>query len=211
MAEPPDTTQYRPPAYDAADPERIVRDYPFALLVSPDTHATPTPLIFEFDDDNRSLIGHLAGRNLHALAMRTGDRVLAVFSGPHAYVSPRWYVEKPSVPTWNYVSAHVRGRLEIIDDHDEQLFVLRRSIDLMEAGFPDPWRMEDAPEGYVEALLPLIRAFRIHIESLTGVTKLNQTHPPGDRARIIEGLSNYTEPTIADYMRRLQSSPDRQA
>ena len=113
-------TLYRPDAYAALEPERIVDDYPFATLLSPELHATTTPMLFE-RSDRATLIGHLARRGSHAQAMRTGDRVLAIFAGPHAYISPRWYAEKPEVPTWDYIAAHVRGRLEVIDDDAGQL------------------------------------------------------------------------------------------
>ncbi len=207
MADSPAPPLYRPAAYDAADPAKIVRDHPFALLMSPQMHATFTPIIFEFDDRSDVMVGHMAGRNAHALSLQTGDKALAVFSGPHAYISPRWYVEKPSVPTWNYVAAHVRGTLEVITDDPGQLAILRRSIDLMEAGFDAPWSIDDASEGKVDQLLPLIRSFRIHVDSIEGVTKLSQTHPAGDRARIIAGLKADPYPDLADHMIQQEEAP----
>jgi len=206
MADNPAPPLYRPAAYDAADPSGIVRAHPFALLLSPQMHATFTPIIFEFDNRNDVMVGHMAGRNDHALSLRTGDRALAVFSGPHAYISPRWYIEKPSVPTWNYVSANVRGTLEVVTDEAAQLAILRRSIDLMEAGFEAPWSIDDAPEGKVDQLLPLIRSFRIHVDSIEGVTKLSQTHPAGDRARIISGLKAHPYKDLADHMTDQEAS-----
>ena len=68
-------TLYRPDAYAALEPERIVDDYPFATLLSPELHATTTPMLFE-RSDRATLIGHLARRGSHAQAMRTGDRGL---------------------------------------------------------------------------------------------------------------------------------------
>jgi len=192
-------TLYRPDAYAALEPERIVDDYPFATLLSPELHATTTPMLFE-RSDRATLIGHLARRGSHAQAMRTGDRVLAIFAGPHAYISPRWYAEKPEVPTWDYIAAHVRGRLEVIDDDAGQLEILRRTVDRMEAGAEQPWTIEDAPEGRVAFLLPLIRSFRIHIESIEGATKLSQRHPAGDRERVVAALRKRPEPSLADYI-----------
>jgi transcriptional regulator len=113
---------------------------------------------------------------------------LAVFSGPHAYVSSRWYQDKPQVPTWDYVAAHVRGTIEPLDGDDDALAVLRRIVEIEEAGAADPWTMEKAPAGRITLLLPMIRAFRIHIDRIEGVTKLNQTHPVSDRIRIADAL-----------------------
>ena len=185
----PPPSQYAEGPYGAADPAAIVRQYPFATLISPDLHVTLTPVIFEHDDSEATMIGHMARRNPHAEALADGQAVLAVFNGPHTYISPRWYAEKLTVPTWDYISARMRGILEPIDDDASQLTILRRTIALMESHWTDPWTMEDAPEGKVEELLPMIRSFRIHVKSIDGTTKLNQTHPAGDRQRVIDGLS----------------------
>ncbi len=197
--EPKAPALYRPDAYVALSPERIVDDYPFATLLSPELHATATPILFE-RNDQQALIGHLARRGSHAQSMRTGDRVLAIFAGPHAYISPRWYAEKHEVPTWDYVATHVRGRLEVIDDDEGQLEILRRTIDRMEAGTEHPWTIDDAPEGRVAFLLPLIRSFRIHIDSIEGSTKLSQRHPKSDRERVLAALRLRPEPSLADYI-----------
>lgn len=199
-----------PDMYRAPAPAAIVRRHPFAQLVTSGADgmpfATALPLYFETDESETHLIGHLARRNPHATSMRTGQQVLAVFQGPHAYISPSWYVEKPEVPTWDYLAAQIRGTLEMIDDDARQLAILARTIELQEAGSARPWRMELAPEGRVMVLLPKIRSFRIAIERIDGVTKLNQMHPPGDRRRIAEQLerSGRTDAIeLAQYMRAL--------
>ncbi len=194
MAEPtfPPASQYAAGPYGAADPAAIVRQYPFATLISPDLHVTLTPIIFEYDDTEATMIGHMARRNPHAEALADGQSALAVFNGPHTYISPRWYAEKPTVPTWDYISARVRGIVEPIDDDASQLTILRRTIALMESQWADPWTMVDAPEGKVAELLPMIRSFRIHVKSIDGTTKLNQTHPVSDRRRVIDGLNEMT-------------------
>jgi transcriptional regulator len=191
---------FRAEPYIASDPATVVRDYPFATLILPDMSATTTAIVFETDDSVSTLIGHMAGRNPQAKAMQSGDKALAIFAGPHAYISPRWYVEKPEVPTWNYVAAHVRGTLEVIEDDGGQTEVLRRTIEIAESGFDEPWTIDMAPEGRVAFLLPKIRSFRIHIDSIEGTTKLSQTHPESDRQRIMDGLRQRPYPAIADLM-----------
>jgi len=191
---------FRAESYIAADPAAIVRDYPFATLILPDTSATTTAIVFETANSMKTLIGHMDGRNPQAKTMQTGDKALAIFFGPHAYISPRWYIEKPEVPTWNYVAAHVRGTLEVIEDDAGQIEVLRRTIEIAESGFDEPWTLDMAPEGRVAFLLPKIRSFRIHIDSIEGTTKLSQTHPENDRQRIIDGLKARPLATISDLM-----------
>lgn len=178
-----------PEAYRAEDPAAIVDKYPFAILVTVNEEgiwATSTPVIFE-GPDRRALVGHLARRNPHAGALKTGDCALAVFQGPHAYISPRWYSEKPEVPTWDYVLTQVRGRIETIDNPDDLRAILAATAAQLEHG-KDAWTLESAPAGRVEALLPLIRGFRIEISSIGGATKLSQSHPESDRLRVAEEL-----------------------
>ena len=178
-----------PEAYRAEDPAAIVHQYPFALVVTANEQgiwATSTPVIFE-GPDRRSLVGHLARRNAHASALKTGDCALTVFQGPHAYISPRWYSEKPEVPTWDYVLAQVRGTIVTIDNPDNLRAILVATAAHLEHG-EDAWTLDSAPAERVEALLPLIRGFRIEISSISGATKLSQSHPQSDRLRVAEEL-----------------------
>jgi transcriptional regulator len=182
---------YTPSAYTAADPAAIVRAYPFALLATPaerGTFATSCPIFFERDTDTRTMVGHMAGRNPHALALAAGQPALAVFWGPHAYISSRWYQAMPQVPTWNYLRAQVRGVIEPIDDREGRVAVLRRTAEILERRGEPPWTLEQAPDGRIDALLPHIRSFRIQVEKIEGATKLSQKHPAADRLRVIEGL-----------------------
>jgi transcriptional regulator len=182
---------YSPSAFAAADPVSIVRKYPFAHLITAtgdETYATPTPVFFETDDTVDTLVGHMTRINPQAQTLQTGQRVLAVFPGPHTYISASWYKTLLTVPTWDYVSAQIRGRLEIIDDDAGQIEVLRRVAQVLERDNEHPWTLEQAPPGKVQQLLPRIRSFRITIERIEGVTKLNQTHPPSDRMLIIQQL-----------------------
>jgi transcriptional regulator len=182
---------YAPSAFAAADPVSIVRKYPFAHLITAtadETYATPTPIFFETDDTVATLVGHMTRINPQAQSLQTGQRVLAVFPGPHTYISASWYKTLLTVPTWDYVSAQIRGRLEIIDDDEGQIKVLRRVAEVLERDNEHPWTLEQAPPGKVQQLLPRIRSFRISVERIEGVTKLNQMHPASDRMLIIQQL-----------------------
>jgi transcriptional regulator len=182
---------YAPGAYAAADPVSIVEKYPFAHVITStggETYATPTPVFFETDATRSTLVGHMTRINPHAQALQADQPVLVVFSGPHTYISASWYRTLLTVPTWDYVAAQVRGKLEPIDDDEGQLAVLRRVAQVLERDNEKPWTLEQAPPGKVQSLLPRIRSFRITIERIEGVTKLNQTHPPSDRLLIIQQL-----------------------
>jgi transcriptional regulator len=109
---------------------------------------------------------------------------LAIFHGPHAYVSPSVYEEQPSVPTWNYVVVHARGSSRLMDEGQ-----LRRTLDEMVARFdPTGWRF-DAPEDYARRMLDVIAGFEIAIESLEGKWKLSQNRSSTDQARVAEWLT----------------------
>lgn len=183
---------YVPTHYAARDARALIRQYPFANVITGGgaaLFATSTPLIFETDRDGEDrLVGHIALRNAHAEQLTTLQPALAIFNGPNGYISPRWYVDKPQVPTWNYLAVQVRGELDPILEPEAVLAVLRRTITLMEQGTENPWRLEDAPEGMTERLLPRIRAFRIRINAIQAAAKLSQAHPAADRLRVIRGL-----------------------
>ena len=112
---------YTPPSFAETDRDKLlaaVREYSFATIVSGgdgDLVATHMPLLLETNNDNARLVGHWAKANRQWNAA-DGQRVLAIFSGPHAYISPTWYAAPNTVPTWNYVAVHVYGTLRV--EHD---------------------------------------------------------------------------------------------
>lgn len=189
---------YVPRHYAAANARALVSRYPFGTLVTTTAegpYATQLPFVFETDEqgDDR-LLGHMSRRNPQADTLGRSEHALALFQGPHAYISASWYKEKRQVPTWDYVTAQVRGRLEILDSEADRLFVLARTVGMMERQRHSPWDLEQAPEGMMDALLPLIRAFRLTITQIEGANKLNQSHPPGDRLRIVRHLVMQDDP-----------------
>ncbi|MBL8268998.1 FMN-binding negative transcriptional regulator [Steroidobacter sp.] len=201
---------YSPSAFAAADPIAIVKKYPFAHLITAvdgQTYATPTPIFFETDDTTATLVGHLTRINPHADALQSGQRVLAVFPGPHTYISASWYKTLLTVPTWDYVSAQLRGHIELIDDDEGQIKVLRRVAQVLERDNEHPWTLEQAPPGKVQQLLPRIRSFRITVERIEGVTKLNQTHPASDRLLIIQQLLARQDSDSREIARLMASLP----
>jgi transcriptional regulator len=201
---------YRPRT-DAAV-ARLIGAYPFAVLAlcGPEgPMATQVPLL---PDPARPpeaqpalLLGHLARRNRQADLILDGTPVLAVFTGPSAYVSPRWYRDRLDVPTWNYVSVQARGALRRLDDQAHARRVLEASVDAFEAAFDPPWRLAEAPADYVARLLPGIVAFSIEVASWSVAEKLSQTKTDGDHARVAEGLAASGEEMAAAVARLMRA------
>lgn len=167
-----------------------IERYSFALLVSgsgSELIASHLPLLLDHTHGERgTLLGHMARANEQWRAA-AGQPVLAVFSGPHAYISPTWYAAGQVVPTWNYVAVHASGRLELIEDPTESEQVLRRTIDTYERSQPRPWQLHESPE-WISRLVAQIVAFRIPIDRLEGKWKLNQNHPAERRAKVAAAL-----------------------
>jgi transcriptional regulator len=167
--------------------------FPFALLVTAaggEFAATHLPLWLDAGAGPQgTLYGHVARSNPHWRAFDGATRALAVFSGPHAYVSPRWY-ERPSVPTWNYVAVHAEGAPRRIDDAGQVQRLLERLTDVYEGagGFGE------LPQDMVARLARGVVAFALPIEHLTGKAKLSQNKSAADRAGVITGLEGQGDP-----------------
>ena len=177
--------QFRSESHDEA--LALIRAHPFATLITSaagqEPHITHLPLLLLEDGQ---LTGHMARANPHWLAFATGHTV-AVFHGPHAYVSPRWYVNPArEVPTWNFATVHVHGQPVLTDDAATKLAV----VDATSAAFEpaeNPWQRQlDAAR--VQALMSAIVAFHIPLTRLEAKFKMNQNKTPADRAQVIAGL-----------------------
>src|SRR5438477_12570684 len=135
---------YVPPHFAESDPATLhdfIEGHSFGLLVSqvggvPFASHLPF-LIDRTTGPHGTLLGHMARANPHWREL-AGQTALAVFSGAHAYVSPTWYEAANVVPTWNYVAVHATGRAELVEDRDDLLAILRRSVAVYEAGMPRP-------------------------------------------------------------------------
>jgi transcriptional regulator len=189
---------------DLATLHAFIEANSFAVLFSwgGEPFASHLPLLLERTPAPRGrLLGHVARANPQ---WRTADgqRVLAVFSGPHAYVSPSWYEEPDVVPTWNYVAVHATGVFRAVDEPGAARALVGRMVDFYERGRERPWEFRGSP-GYLERMLRGIVAFEIDVERIEGKWKLSQNHPPARRARVIRGLRGQDDPdarAVADLM-----------
>jgi transcriptional regulator len=169
----------------------FIERHSFATLVSHDgtePFASHVPLLLDRDAGlHGRLVGHVARANpqwKHA----GGQRVLAIFSGPHAYVSPTWYAAQNVVPTWNYVAVHAYGVLRLIEDRERLREIVRRTVAVYEASMPRPWSVEMPEAAFIDKLLEAIVGFEIEIDRIEGKWKLNQNHDAERRRRVVEAL-----------------------
>jgi transcriptional regulator len=154
--------------------------------------ASQIPILF--DASRRVLRGHVAKQNPQAQHFRDGSAALAIFWGPHAYVSPRWYETHPAVPTWNYAAVHVAGKIRAIDAPEALAAIVRELSAKYEADAASPWRFDDLPEPYTRGMLKGIVGFELAIDKIEGKFKLSQNRSERDRRNVAAALAESARP-----------------
>ncbi|WP_017537370.1 FMN-binding negative transcriptional regulator [Nocardiopsis halophila] len=146
--------------------------------------ATPVPFVHVAGgaDGGGVLVGHLARANPQWRAgLGGGGRALVIVRGPDAYVSPSWYPSKHdhgrTVPTWNYVTAHVHGRLVAHDDPEWAEWAVRRLTVLHEGPRAAPWSVDDAPRAFTEGMLRAVVGIEARMDRVEGKWELGQNRP----------------------------------
>ena len=160
----------------------FIERYGFATVVGPELLATPVPL--HLDREARTLTGHLARANPHADAIE-GARVLAIFQGPHAYVSPTWLDRSHAVHTWNYGAVHAAGRVRLLDEAQTLAAVLAVTRQYEPALLE---KREILTEEYTGRLLAAVTGFAIELETIAGKLKLGQEKPAREQRGVVAGL-----------------------
>jgi transcriptional regulator len=188
-----------PAAYSVTDRDELyefIRAHSFAVLASANNLsdqppiATHLPLLLKTGDSEPArLLGHVARGNPQ-WGQSQDRQVLAIFSGPHAYISAGWYGEKNVVPTWNYVAVHVTGRLRIIQDAKNTLALVRETTEFFEQHSLQPWSVDSTDRDFLSRLVEGIVGFTIEIEGIQGCWKLNQHHSESRRRGVIAGLND---------------------
>jgi transcriptional regulator len=202
---------YVPSAFERTNLAELfafIESYSFAMLVS--THegepfATHLPLLLDRDSGaHGTLVGHMARanpqwRNLH------DQSVLAIFSGPHAYVSPSWYESENVVPTWNYVAVHATGRFRLLDDPTSTGAIVASMVAKYEQKMSKPWQL-DTTTDYFRNMVRAIVGFRIELTRLEGKWKLSQNHSPERREKVAAALERSTNPDAQEVARLMRES-----
>jgi transcriptional regulator len=163
--------------------------------------ASHLPFLVEPDaGSNGYLWGHMARANPHWPTL--AGEVLVIFPGPHAYISPAWYEEDNTVPTWNYIAVHVYGKITLTHAPDELRKIVEDSVHYYESNRPKPWVLDSSAD-YVSKMLKGIVGFKIEITHLEGKWKLNQNHSAARQRRVanaLKQLSDQASQEIANLM-----------
>lgn len=201
---------YIPKAFDVNDKTKLfdfVKSNSFGILFSQDEDgpfATHLPfLIDENKGNNGVLIGHMAKPNPHWKKL-INKEIIVVFPGPHAYISPTWYNEANTVPTWNYVAVHIYGEFKMIEDKDDMEGILEKTVSFYESSMPNPW-VAEFDDKFIDELMNGIIGFEISINKIEGKWKLNQNHSIQRQQNLINGLktrNEYDSQKIAKLMER---------
>lgn len=168
--------------------------------------ATLLPFVYEPGvGEHGALHGHVARNNDQWRTPVSGE-ALVIVRGPDAYVSPSWYASKAEhgrvVPTWNYLTAHVYGRLVVHDDPAWVEDLVRRLTAKHESGRAAPWSVDDAPPRFVEGQLRAIVGVELVITRIEAKAKLSQNRPPADIAGVVAGLEADGDPASATAVRK---------
>ena len=201
---------YLPPQFNAPDRAHataLMREYPFATLISNDDEGFPfvTQLPLHLDErpgGELVLLGHCAKPNPHWRYLQARPEALVVFHGPHAYMSPSVYPDLARVPTWNYLTVHCRVRAQAIDGEARKDALLKALIGDHEPAYAAQWRA--LGEEFAHKLLAGIVAFELHVQKLECKLKLNQHRKESHaalHAQYRQGSPD--EQALAGWMQRL--------
>ncbi|MGO9340134.1 MAG: FMN-binding negative transcriptional regulator [Terracidiphilus sp.] len=187
--------------------------YSFAILFGPQSSvespaplvATHLPLVVKDEGEHGLIEGHFARANRHWQAL-AGRETLVVFPGPHSYVSPTFYTDPLSVPTWNYIAVHAYGTLSMVEEDAGKDALLAGLIQQNEPAFAEQWRA--MPEGFRCTMLAGIVGFRIPISRIEGKFKISQNRDPKERINVqaAHAAGTTDQQALAAWMQRLIGS-----
>lgn len=172
--------------------ESFIRENGFGLLINT-VHGRPhgTHIPLELSEDKTKLVGHVSRANPQWKSFDAESEVLAIFSGPHTYVSASWY-DHQNVSTWNYIAVHVYGKVRLIEG--EALYQsLKHLLDKYEQHSEKPVRMEQLSPGYIEGAMKGVAGFEIEITEVQACYKLSQNRNDVSYRNVIHELEKRTD------------------
>lgn len=196
------------PKYFKIDDEEVIYDFieknGFATVFSQhngEPYATHLPLML--NESKNALFGHFARPNEQWKDI-DDQQVLAVFQGPHCYISPTWYETTKAVPTWNYVSIHIYGKMEIVEDKKVIYNSLNDLVNKYES-IDSIYNLDNVESSFIEGMSKGIVAFKLKITKIEAKAKLSQNHPVERQKLIIKHLEDTPQQDniqIASLMKR---------
>jgi transcriptional regulator len=149
-------------------------------------------------------MGHVARANPHWRLLEAAKPTVAIFQGPHAYVSPAWYTEHPAVPTWNYGTVHMSGDASLLADAELAAF-----LDELIATYEPADMPYEAPADFKQQMVRAVVGFRVAVTTVEAKFKMSQNRSIEDRHAVIERFESGTEQELAALMRQTLGLPAR--
>ena len=202
---------YVPRHFEESRPEQLhalIAQHPLGILItqgSSGLDANHLPFDLETREGSLGVLHtHVARANSLWRDVASGDEVLVVFRAADAYISPNWYPSKHEhhrqVPTWNYIVAHAHGRVTVRDDERYLRGLVGRLTKRHEASQPQPWRMGDSAQTFINEMLASIVGLEIGITRLVGKSKLGQNKERRDVLGAADALQAQGDDAIAGAM-----------
>jgi transcriptional regulator len=192
---------YTPKPYIEADLATLhagIRAWSFGTLITvgpSGVNATHLPFLLDPQEEGHGLLTtHLSKKNAQFEDLCAGAEALAIFQGPHAFITPSWYVKQSTFPTWNYTAIHARGTPRVIEERMAVHAVLRRTVALYDTPLGGNWDFDAMPFDFVAPRLDMIAAVEIPVRVLEGKYKLNQDRSEEDRRGVIAALERLGDP-----------------
>ena len=200
---------YLPPHFKVTDEAlawQLVRDYPFASLISNDDAGLPfvshLPLHLEQTGPQPVLLGHCARPNPHWRYLQARPLAVVTFMGPHAYMTPRVYPDLTRVPTWNYVTVHCTVAARLVETFNDKDRVLKHLIADHDPAYAGQWQA--LPDNYQQQMMRGIVAFELEVKDWQCKVKLNQHRPEAHAAMHAQyAAGDENEQALAQWMQQL--------
>jgi len=204
------------PKFFASDDEalarKVVADHPFGMLMTLPAAGSEDacdishlPMLWcDGGGPDGRLIGHVAKANPHGARFDGAAASVAVFSGPHAYISPNWYAHDGLVPTWNYAAVHLHGTPRAVTDEAGATDILDMLVGVFESDASGNWSTAKLPDDVLVKQLRGIVAFEMPVTRVETKVKMSQNRAPDDIAGVINALdtSNYEDDRATAAMMR---------
>ena len=204
---------YKLPYFNEKDADKVMafmKDNSFATITGFGEHypvATQVPVEIAVKNDKIFLYGHIMRKTDHHIAFEKNNNVLALFTGPHCYVSASWYDNPQTASTWNYMT--VQGKGKIIFTDEEGTYEAIKWVTNKYEGQETAAAFNKMPREYVMPMLKAIIGFSIAIESFDNVFKLSQNKKPAEQTNIIAELKKRGDSDslkVAEEMEKLYST-----
>ena len=187
---------YIPPFNRIEDPRRIhgfLDQHGFALVVSAndgEIMASHLPVLFDAAAGEQGVLrSHMARANPQWQQFTSEGEVLCIFAGPHAYISPSWYVSQHTVPTWNYAAVHVYGTPSLVNDPSQLGQIVQATTEKYERLVSSTWRLPLSDREF-DGMLKAIVGFEIRISRIEAKFKLGQNRSREDQDSMLRALQN---------------------